>query len=449
VSVPNPATTDWVPIFAGGNPLAYRADWAAGTTYVDGDIVVKDGVAYLCAGGPTSVAPDIAPWGGAVANRPPGELAYAEFTAPVTISATTLAAAQTVVTAPPVTVDGVTPLLVEFSCPYMLSPTANSLDAYLFMDGVSLGVIARNFPSGGTTNFPVRAARRLTPAAGARTFSVRGVGGAGGGQFYAGVGDASQGTFLPSFIRVTQANPVLIAPAGPTVPTYGLALPSSPADGQEHVLVDSLTAPTWQWRFRFNAAKASNKWDFIGGTARYAEILPKETVPTGTPGDCATVGPSFAVPVAGLYELTVGCHSEHLAPGGYAYMSYAIGATAADLADGTSPWTDGGRVAVSTRTQVKTFTAVTLTAKYFGSASLGIQTLHATSADRGGRMSVTPYAPRPDHPVVPPGRSAGRRWASGYGQITADVTVSAASRPPPPLARRFARHHGGRATDHH
>ena len=96
---------------AGGAALSYDGDWAAGT-YQDGQVVVKDGIAYICVGGPTTTAPDVAPWGGAIQNKPAGELAYAQITADVTVSGSNVP----VVTAPPVVCDGVTPVLVEFSC---------------------------------------------------------------------------------------------------------------------------------------------------------------------------------------------------------------------------------------------------------------------------------------------------------------------------------------------
>jgi hypothetical protein len=53
-----------------------------------------------------------------------------------------------------------------------------------------------------------------------------------------------------------------------TKPNYGTTLPAGPVDGQEAILVDSLTNPTYQWRFRYNAGSAlAYKWEFIGGTA--------------------------------------------------------------------------------------------------------------------------------------------------------------------------------------
>lgn len=46
---------------------------------------------------------------------------------------------------------------------------------------------------------------------------------------------------------------------------FGTSLPDSPEDGQIFTLVDSLTAPTYIWTFRYNAASISYKWEFIGG----------------------------------------------------------------------------------------------------------------------------------------------------------------------------------------
>jgi hypothetical protein len=85
----------------------------------------------------------------------------------------------------------------------------------------------------------------------------------------------------------------------------GTTLPASPYDGQEFVLTDSLTAPTYTWRFRYNAASASAyKWEFIGGSAQTARV---DTSQVGSAGavwiDLTTVGPQLAVPRTGEYLL--------------------------------------------------------------------------------------------------------------------------------------------------
>lgn len=100
-----------------------------------------------------------------------------------------------------------------------------------------------------------------------------------------------------------QALGVKWAPA-PGAPTYGTALPGSPADGAEHILVDSTTNPTYQWRFRYNATSSSSyKWEFVGGT-------PKEVVQSSDANNIsAAMGlqtgyPSYTTPLPGDWNVT-------------------------------------------------------------------------------------------------------------------------------------------------
>jgi len=69
MSVPNPATTDWVPMWnlSGTIDLNYKGAWVAGT-YKDGDVVVDNGIAYI-ATMTTSVRPT--PWPGSPNNLIP------------------------------------------------------------------------------------------------------------------------------------------------------------------------------------------------------------------------------------------------------------------------------------------------------------------------------------------------------------------------------------------
>lgn len=85
-------------------------------------------------------------------------------------------------------------------------------------------------------------------------------------------------------------------------PTMGLTLPANPVDGQEFTLVDSMSAPTYSWKLRYVAAKASNKWVFIGGSAAIASVTAQESTTSTAFVDLTTVGPSFTVPVAGDYD---------------------------------------------------------------------------------------------------------------------------------------------------
>lgn len=50
--------------------------------------------------------------------------------------------------------------------------------------------------------------------------------------------------------------------------SYGTTFPGSPNDGDEAVLVDNASNPSYQWQFRYNAGSSSAfKWEFIGGAA--------------------------------------------------------------------------------------------------------------------------------------------------------------------------------------
>jgi hypothetical protein len=54
-----------LPAAAASTTLTYQGDWAGATTYQDGDVIVYNGVAYLCVGGPTTTTPDGSVWGAA------------------------------------------------------------------------------------------------------------------------------------------------------------------------------------------------------------------------------------------------------------------------------------------------------------------------------------------------------------------------------------------------
>jgi hypothetical protein len=88
--------------------------------------------------------------------------------------------------------------------------------------------------------------------------------------------------------------------------SYGTSLPAVPADGDEHILVDSLTLPNYAWRFRYNAGSFSiYKWDFIGGGAAWATagLGVGETIGAlSTWQDLTTVGPRVLGLRAGIYD---------------------------------------------------------------------------------------------------------------------------------------------------
>lgn len=135
-------------------------------------------------------------------------LNYTEFTASVTVTAVAEASATTVVTASAaITSDGTTVYCVEFFAPAVVAGAGAGATVLidLFMDGTSLGRLLAFSSSAGSENSPVGILRRyLTPAAGARTFSVRAWRTVADGAITAGAGGAT--SYLPGYIRVTSGS---------------------------------------------------------------------------------------------------------------------------------------------------------------------------------------------------------------------------------------------------
>lgn len=161
-----------------------------------------------------------------------------------------------------------------------------------------------------------------------------------------------------------------VATPSTTVITPNTTLPGSPTDGQQAILVDSTTAPTYAWLLQFNAALA--QWLFIGGSPLYAEVLTQEGTTSAAYTDLATVGPSITLPRAGSYTVEIGCRGiMGSATSNYAVlMSYAIGGTGAVDADfvcvAGNGGTADGKIASVARARTKTgiAAATTLTSKY-------------------------------------------------------------------------------------
>jgi len=165
------------------------------------------------------------------------EVAYAEITAPVSITATTEATAQVVATAPAFVADGSSQYVVEFSSPAVnpAGGSGSSIQLWLFLDGVSIGQLSYLNATGATAPLsPQRLSRRLTPAAGSRVFSVRACVSTGTGSVAAGPG-GTPAQNVPAFIRITKvpsASPAGVAgsgpiPAGSVMPFAGAAAPSA------------------------------------------------------------------------------------------------------------------------------------------------------------------------------------------------------------------------------
>ena len=188
-------------------------------------------------------------------------------------------------------------------------------------------------------------------------------------------GDLIAGTAADVFGKLTVGANDLFLVADSTQTTgmrwggthYATTLPGSPVDGQETILVDSLTVATYQWRFRWNAGSANtDKWEFIGGSPVITEVATAELLNANAVYVAlATAGPSFALPRAGVYTVEVGCFPKQAANAHY-YMSYDIGGTGAVDADAMEgDWANANNGTAGSYARIKTgLTAVTLTAKY-------------------------------------------------------------------------------------
>ena len=134
------------------------------------------------------------------------ELDYVEFTSPVTVTATVEDSGDTVVTASTIT-PGAIPILIEFYAPFARPDTGGAtgnMRFNLFEDASDIGRLGELRLIDGGERVPLHLTRRMTPAAGSRTYSIRAYLAAGtSGQVTAGVGGNS--VTMPGYIRITRA----------------------------------------------------------------------------------------------------------------------------------------------------------------------------------------------------------------------------------------------------
>jgi hypothetical protein len=82
-----------------------------------------------------------------------------------------------------------------------------------------------------------------------------------------------------------------------------------------------VTAPTYQWRFRYNAGSSSSyKWEFVGGTDAWLDIV--DWVASGL-GAWQYTGAGFYPPRAGVYDVDSQCRVSGAA-GGQHYSATAV-----------------------------------------------------------------------------------------------------------------------------
>jgi hypothetical protein len=103
-------------------------------------------------------------------------------------------------------------------------------------------------------------------------------------------------------------------------PTPATTLPGSPTDGQEAILVDSTSAPTYSWTLQWLAA--ASRWIFTGGAEASREVDASDGLNSTSYIDLTNVGPSFTCPRAGIFELLYGAVL-YPSQGAGAYILYA------------------------------------------------------------------------------------------------------------------------------
>jgi hypothetical protein len=139
--------------------------------------------------------------------------------------------------------------------------------------------------------------------------------------------------------------------------TYGTTLPTSPADGDRHVLVDSATNPTYQWELRYNAGSSSGfKWEYVGGSPKLfswdanGPLMnnPAFTTQSGWYWWINASGSVFPVPRAGDYNVRckMWCTlasggAQHSAIGAFAMSSAGTALISAGAAAQAYSWTTG------------------------------------------------------------------------------------------------------------
>ena len=149
----------------------------------------------------------------AIAALPPaggGEIDYAETTVQLAIAGLSTAGATQIVSGAAIIYDGATAVLIDVYIPdWLINGSSNIRLASvgLYEDGAHIGTLAIiQIQVGGITmRAPVRAARKLTPTAGAHTYSGRGWKDAAGDTVLSNCGAGGVGNMLPGYIRISHA----------------------------------------------------------------------------------------------------------------------------------------------------------------------------------------------------------------------------------------------------
>jgi hypothetical protein len=171
------------------------------------------------------------------------------------------------------------------------------------------------------------------------------------------------------------------------------SLPGGPYPGQEVVLTDSLSAPTWRWRLWYNADSASAyKWEYIGGPPKVAYNLSTSDAQSSA-GAWAFLAnsPTLTVPNAGDYLVTAFSTTQNNAA--TLCISYMGVDVASSLNPATTPNPGGSLPALNPAETSQSF----LNAPLLGlSAGVLLRMVHYLSASsvlvgaRGRSLAIVP-----------------------------------------------------------
>ena len=132
------------------------------------------------------------------------QLDFVAITADLSITATSLATAHTVVTGNSVTYDGSTQVHIEFFCPLASVYTASNVLVFELFDGTTdLGEFTQIRSGTGLLQIPVKLEAFLTPSAGAHAYKIKAYLAAGSGPGIALYFATSSG-FLNGFLRISK-----------------------------------------------------------------------------------------------------------------------------------------------------------------------------------------------------------------------------------------------------
>lgn len=128
---------------------------------------------------------------------------HKEYTGNVSVTHTTEAAADTVVTAPDITFDGATTVLITFFSALARVSAVTSISFWWYDGSTSLGDAGQLDIDTANAGSMVMLGREMTPAAGAHSISVRASVGSGTGTVFAASGGA--GNAVPGYIRIVRS----------------------------------------------------------------------------------------------------------------------------------------------------------------------------------------------------------------------------------------------------